>query len=79
MNCIRCMGQGTTSTIHGHCTDIDGGRWHDIGSCCGGQCCPPCSDCQGTGEEPLRPIQTCLAHMQREPCQTCAAYIAAGL
>lgn len=26
-----------------------------------------------------RPWSTCLAHLEPEPCQTCGAYIAAGL
>lgn len=32
-----------------------------------------------TGEDHLLPRTTCLAHLQPEPCPTCAAYIAAGL
>lgn len=28
---------------------------------------------------PIGPVTRCLAHMQPEPCPTCAAYIAAGL
>lgn len=26
-----------------------------------------------------QPQEVCLAHLEEEPCQTCAAYIAAGL
>ena len=34
----------------------------------------------GTCDSPTEhPRRTCLAHSEPEPCQTCAAYIAAGL
>lgn len=50
--CPACDGLGTQSTTHGHCTDIDGARWHDIGACryCSPPCCPPCPRCHGEGK-----------------------------
>ena len=41
-----------------------------------------CQDFDDTCPVHLTPLPchfVCLAHMEHEPCQTCAAYIAAGL
>lgn len=56
--CKACRGQGAVESVAGHCFDIDGGRWHDVGQCkapeCGyperpARCCPVCPTCKGTG------------------------------
>ena len=58
---------------------------HDVCSHCqegiSGDACPKCGALPPPREprarEPFREV--CLAHLEEEPCQTCAAYIAAGL
>lgn len=54
MICPNCGGLGARSAIAGHCFDIDGGMWHLPGECNapehpGGNCCPRCPTCNGTG------------------------------
>jgi hypothetical protein len=62
VECEDCRGKGAREATAGHCFDIDGGLWHEPGTCkapeCGydgdrplkvPRCCPPCSTCGGSG------------------------------
>lgn len=66
--CDRCQGRGFLVLAD----STDGGALE-----------PDCPDCGGMGEvlAPYRPPhpEICLAHLERQPCGTCRAYIAAGL